>query len=71
MICIICDVKDEMSDVGLPCKESIRLFLFMRIVFIVLRLETNRNYIMQCGKPLAFHKKNFIYSEKLLILMTF
>lgn len=52
-------VKVEVSDVGLACKESIMLFLFMWIVFIVLRLETNINYIIQCGKPLAFHKKKF------------
>lgn len=56
MICIICSVKDEVSVIGLACKESIMLSLFMWIVFIVLRLETNRNYIIQCGKPLAFQK---------------
>lgn len=54
-----CGVKAEVSDVGLACKESITLFLFMGIVFIVLRLETTINYIIQCGKPLAFHKKKF------------
>lgn len=64
MICIICSVKDEVSDVGLAGKESIVLFLFMWIVFIVLRLETNRNYIIQCGKPLAFHKKKFYLQWK-------
>lgn len=44
-------------DVGLACKESVMLFFFMRVVFVVLRLETNRNYIRQCGNPLTFHKK--------------
>jgi hypothetical protein len=30
----------------------------------VLRLETNRNYIIQCGKPFAFHKKKFLSTVK-------
>lgn len=34
------------------------------MVFIVSRLETNRNYIIQCGKPLAFHRKKFYLQRK-------
>lgn len=64
-------VKAEMSDVGLACKESTMLFLFMWIVFIVLRSETNINYIIQCGKPLAFHKKKFYLQWKAFDLEDF